>query len=277
MAATLAGVCQVPLTSVLLLFELTQDYRIVLPLLGAVGISSWITSNQNRKRDSGDDSDKVEDCSSELGGYPNNYKEFDSSRVKYEFSQNSDLCELESSLCVYNHATLMSDFAERLIVAQAMRTRYITVQMSTTAREAIKLMLAEKQSYALIIDSKNLLLGLLSLEEIQEYSRVAQAYVRKTKVEKIQVSDVYQTEVDKHRLWTASPNMTLGTAERIMDLHGLNQLPVVSYIVDDLNRGPLIGLLDRECIKIACRALETNELLTLSSVGIKVDSLSLEK
>lgn len=36
MAATLAGVCQVPLTSVLLLFELTQDYRIVLPLLGAV-------------------------------------------------------------------------------------------------------------------------------------------------------------------------------------------------------------------------------------------------
>ncbi|GJN17934.1 hypothetical protein PR202_gb05042 [Eleusine coracana subsp. coracana] len=46
MAATLAGVCKVPLTSVLLLFELTQDYRIVLPLLGAVGLSSWITSPQ---------------------------------------------------------------------------------------------------------------------------------------------------------------------------------------------------------------------------------------
>lgn len=44
MAATLAGVCQVPLTAVLLLFELTQDYRIVLPLLGAVGLLSWISS-----------------------------------------------------------------------------------------------------------------------------------------------------------------------------------------------------------------------------------------
>ena len=50
MAATLAGVCKVPLTSVLLLFELTQDYRIVLPLLGAVGVSSWIASPQRFSR-----------------------------------------------------------------------------------------------------------------------------------------------------------------------------------------------------------------------------------
>lgn len=33
MAATLASVCSVPLTSVLLLFELTKDYTILLPLL----------------------------------------------------------------------------------------------------------------------------------------------------------------------------------------------------------------------------------------------------
>ncbi|CAI5987163.1 unnamed protein product [Closterium sp. NIES-65] len=44
MAATLAGVCQVPLTSVLLLFELTRDYRIILPLMAAVGIAAWIAA-----------------------------------------------------------------------------------------------------------------------------------------------------------------------------------------------------------------------------------------
>jgi H+/Cl- antiporter ClcA len=38
-AAMLAANCQVPLTSVLLLFELTQDYYIILPTLAAVGIS----------------------------------------------------------------------------------------------------------------------------------------------------------------------------------------------------------------------------------------------
>ncbi|XP_058079145.1 chloride channel protein CLC-f-like [Magnolia sinica] len=33
MAATLASVCSVPLTSVLLLFELTKDSRILLPIM----------------------------------------------------------------------------------------------------------------------------------------------------------------------------------------------------------------------------------------------------
>ena len=36
MAATLASVCSVPLTSVLLLFELTKDYRILLPLMASI-------------------------------------------------------------------------------------------------------------------------------------------------------------------------------------------------------------------------------------------------
>lgn len=40
MAATLASNCSVPLTSVLLLFELTRDYRILLPLMVIHGLTS---------------------------------------------------------------------------------------------------------------------------------------------------------------------------------------------------------------------------------------------
>ena len=40
----LASNCQVPLTSVLLLFELTRDYLILVPTLVAVGISFWVSS-----------------------------------------------------------------------------------------------------------------------------------------------------------------------------------------------------------------------------------------
>ena len=43
-AAMLAAICQVPLTAVLLLFELTQDYAIIAPTLGAVGISYWLST-----------------------------------------------------------------------------------------------------------------------------------------------------------------------------------------------------------------------------------------
>ncbi|XP_020681402.1 chloride channel protein CLC-e [Dendrobium catenatum] len=268
MAATLAGVCQVPLTSVLLLFELTQDYRIVLPLLGAVGLSSWISSNQNGKRIHEDELDQVESSRYGLEGSLNNDKEFDYSQVTTELPRSGDLCELESSLCVYDRGTLMSDFAMRLTVAQAMRTRYITVQMSTTITEAIELMFTEKQLCAPVTDNSNLLLGQLSLEDIQEYSRLAQAY-GKTEVDKIQISEIFQTKEKKYRVWTASPNMTLGNAEMIMDLHGLNQLPVVSQMVDGQNRGPLIGLLDRECIKVTCRALAIKELLSPSFVKRK--------
>jgi H+/Cl- antiporter ClcA/CBS domain-containing protein len=42
MAAVLAGSVRAPLTAILLLFELTQDYRIVLPLMAAVGLSVWL-------------------------------------------------------------------------------------------------------------------------------------------------------------------------------------------------------------------------------------------
>lgn len=43
--AILASACNVPLTSILLLFELTRDYLIILPALAAVGISYWVSSN----------------------------------------------------------------------------------------------------------------------------------------------------------------------------------------------------------------------------------------
>ncbi|KAG8059598.1 hypothetical protein GUJ93_ZPchr0002g23857 [Zizania palustris] len=51
MAATLASVCSVPLTSVLLLFELAKDYRIYLPLMRAVGLSIWVPSVLNQPND----------------------------------------------------------------------------------------------------------------------------------------------------------------------------------------------------------------------------------
>ena len=42
MAAVLAGSVRAPLTSILLLFEMTRDYRIVLPLMAAVGLAVWL-------------------------------------------------------------------------------------------------------------------------------------------------------------------------------------------------------------------------------------------
>ncbi len=49
MAAVLAGSARAPLTAILLMFELTRDYRIVLPLMAAVGLSVWLVECVNRR------------------------------------------------------------------------------------------------------------------------------------------------------------------------------------------------------------------------------------
>ncbi|KAI8011430.1 Chloride channel protein CLC-f [Camellia lanceoleosa] len=53
MAATLASVCSVPLTSVLLLFELTKDYRILLPLMRGDQSPAISLSAEKRRQSSG--------------------------------------------------------------------------------------------------------------------------------------------------------------------------------------------------------------------------------
>ncbi len=53
MAAVLAGSVRAPLTAVLLLFEMTRDYRIVLPLMASVGLCAWLVEQlQPRQSDS---------------------------------------------------------------------------------------------------------------------------------------------------------------------------------------------------------------------------------
>jgi CBS domain-containing protein len=51
MAAVLAASTRAPLTAILLLFELTRDYRIVLPLMAAVGLSVWVVERIKPKKE----------------------------------------------------------------------------------------------------------------------------------------------------------------------------------------------------------------------------------
>lgn len=177
MAATLAGVCQVPLTSVLLLFELTRDYRIVLPLLGAVGVSSWITSGYTirknipsatkikEKHKLGKKQSKISSCKPyvlSLAPLP-----------AAEGSSTLNLHKRDYSRCVDDTDKDMTELAKRILVSEAMRTQYVTVLMSTFVAEAVTEMLAAKQSCAVIINDKSELAGLLTLEDIQEFSKLS--------------------------------------------------------------------------------------------------------
>lgn len=188
MAATLAGVCQVPLTAVLLLFELTQDYRIVLPLLGAVGLSSWISSGQT-KRDKDRETEKVKLENSNSASLPETSPSSSiESSTGNSFAEGvsylSNLCQVESSLCVKDDNVETAYYVRRTLVSEAMKTRYVTVSMCTPLTKVIDLMLAEKQSCAVIVDTDDTLIGLLTLRDIQEYGKFAKARSKNSKVQK---------------------------------------------------------------------------------------------
>ncbi|KAK9286732.1 hypothetical protein L1049_015135 [Liquidambar formosana] len=252
MAATLAGVCQVPLTAVLLLFELTQDYRIVLPLLGAVGLSSWITSGQTRRADVGN-TKKLKEGNTHTTQQPK-ISSYNPSGISYQSS-----CEIESLLWI-DDSFEAYELEKRIFVSQAMRTRYVSVLMSTFLTEAVTLMLVEKQSCAVIVDNDNLLIGFLTLGDIQEFSRTEKARSRRTK--ELLVSEMCSSDGEKCRVpWTATPGMDLLSAQIIMNKLGVSQLPVVSENVED-HRGHPVGLIDRECISLACRVVVTRECLS---------------
>ncbi|KNA05032.1 hypothetical protein SOVF_194140 isoform A [Spinacia oleracea] len=257
MAATLAGVCQVPLTSVLLLFELTQDYRIVLPLLAAVGTSSWITSSRIKRTELGDGK-KVNESSLKIqqSDASNSSTSPPSSSYQYPIkaSNTDNICEIESSSCFDGSDAETEEVERRILVSQAMRTSFATVLRSTSLIEAVTLMLEEKQSYALVINEDSNLIGILSLEDILEFSKFAQA--KRRKPEEILVADTCSLVGEKCEvMWTATPDMDLLSAEIIMIRHGLSQLPVVSELGKGC-RGKPVGVIDMQCIKLACRAVE---------------------
>jgi hypothetical protein len=180
MAATLAGVCKVPLTSVLLLFELTQDYRIVLPLLGAVGLSSWIASPQRfstsskAKLDFSEEKTRTVQEGKIVSSQTQQATSADSS------DSTADLCKLESSLCVYDARD--SDMLENLNVAEAMKTKCISVSVKTSVVEAVNLMLAEKQPFVMITESNKSLVGLLTLKDFQDFCRTSKTTRMQTEV-----------------------------------------------------------------------------------------------
>ncbi|XVF01686.1 hypothetical protein REPUB_Repub04eG0109800 [Reevesia pubescens] len=267
MAATLAGVCQVPLTAVLLLFELTQDYRIVLPLLGAVGISSWVTSGQMKRKNV-----KGPKALKDGNSHTNQLPEASDNTTDLSFTDappekepySNNLCEVESSLCIVDSSIKTKNLEKKIFVSEAMRTRYVTVMMSTLLTEVVTLMLAEKQSCAIVVDNDNLLMGLLTLTDIYEFSKSAKDKSLDSKVPL--VSEMCSTDGAKCKVpWTATPTMDILSAEMIMKKHGLSQVPVISQHVKDC-RGRPVGLLDRECINLTCRALATRESLDFDTV-----------
>ncbi|KAJ6967268.1 hypothetical protein NC652_004734 [Populus alba x Populus x berolinensis] len=206
MAATLASVCSVPLTSILLLFELTKDYRIILPLMGAVGLAIWVPS----VADHGKENERP-GAHSLARGYSSLSNDTDDEAI------NEDL------------------LAENLKVSKAMSKNYAKVALSLTLKEAIKYMHDSKQNCLLVVDDEDLLEGILTYGDIRRLSKTSSdASTGDSTIIDVNtclVSTVCTREI-RYRgqvrgLLTCYPDTDLAIAKDLMEAKGIKQLPVV--------------------------------------------------
>ncbi len=136
MAAVLASSARAPLTAILLMFELTRDYRIVLPVMACVGLSIWAIERMNPKSKSPDKLDKLA-----LSVQPDSY------------------------LAIL----------QQLQVRDAMETHYLRLSDRLDILAAgLKLTQSNCHS-ALVIDDRDELLGIITLHDLSRAISTAEA------------------------------------------------------------------------------------------------------
>ncbi|CAO2040901.1 unnamed protein product [Urochloa humidicola] len=231
MAATLASVCSVPLTSVLLLFELTKDYRILLPLMGAVGLAIWVPSVVNQPNDS-----EPSGVRTPRRGYSSiSSEDRNGSSKRADGVDELELSIIQSDINNYgasNEEMLLDD----LKVSQAMSKIYVKVLPSATVTEVFKLLHDNQQNCALVVDPEDSLEGIITLGDIQrmgfelhEESLIDGDYPKTDNSSSISscVTRGFQYRGSERGLLTCFPDTDLTTAKNLMEAKGIKQPPVV--------------------------------------------------
>ncbi|KAL8137553.1 hypothetical protein V2J09_003554 [Rumex salicifolius] len=296
MAATLASNCSVPLTSVLLLFELTKDYRILLPLMGAVGLAIWVPSVANQRSKT----DAHETKNSGKGYSP-------VSRHEAEEIPNRDTGDdnhLELSIIgssALHGATNEDVILEDLKVSYAMSVNYIKASSSMILKEAIEIIRERKQSFILVVDDEDLLEGILTYGDVRRsLSNNSSGASSSTPT----LQDVYACPISsictrgisyrgqERGVLTCYPDTDLATAKDLMEAKGIKQLPVVkrggnstkewrrkivavltydsilNHVREEMNRqGPVTHQREEQNLEITLRKLQKLRAKELDVVG----------
>ena len=155
MAAVLAGSVKAPLTAIALLFELTQNYLIILPLMCAVGVCVWMVGLIQEQQD-------TEGLNLQQMGM--NLKRQDDSEV-----------------------------LEQTSVADMMSSNYLALPESLSVIEAGREIVAHKCHTALVTDSTQLV-GVVTVADIKTSLRLVNEHSEKDKIGR-SLQDICTTEI----------------------------------------------------------------------------------
>ncbi|MGM3306435.1 chloride channel protein [Anabaena sp. WFMT] len=189
MAAVLAGSVRAPLTAILMLFELTRDYRIVLPLMAAVGLSVWLVE-----------------------------------RIKPTFNSNSNLQQIGLAELKDEQVEIV----QQISVADAMNSSPKKLPVTLGILEASMEMIRDRTRSALVIDAAEKLVGILSLDDINRALSFWENYQNSPPEIQANFSSQTLIDICTTDILYAWQDEPLSEALDRMALRGLHQLPVVA-------------------------------------------------
>jgi H+/Cl- antiporter ClcA len=189
MAAVLAGSVRAPLTAILMLFELTRDYRIVLPLMAAVGLSLWLVE-----------------------------------RIKPTTNSNTNLQRIGLAELKDEQAEIV----QQILVEDAMQAYPKKLPATLGVLEAAVEMTRDRTRSALVVDDTEQLVGILSLEDINRALYLWQNYPNSAAENQGNLSSQTLIDICTREILYAWQDEPLSEALDRMAVRGLHQLPVVA-------------------------------------------------
>uniref|UniRef100_A0A832H6F8 Chloride channel protein n=1 Tax=Oscillatoriales cyanobacterium SpSt-402 TaxID=2282168 RepID=A0A832H6F8_9CYAN len=201
MAAVLAASVRAPLTAILLLFELTRDYRIILPLMAAVGLSVWLIER--------------------LKPIAQNIPTVQPTELKSEPNQDSEMLH-------------------HLTVVEAMRPEFVSIPASLSILDGGSILTRQQVRSALVLDETEKLIGIVTLQDINraiaalESNSVAPIKSADDGSGSLTIADICTKDV-----LVVYPDELLAEATARIAARGLRQLPVVDRDQPNLVLGML--------------------------------------
>ncbi len=222
MAAVLASSARAPLTAILLMFELTRDYRIVLPVMACVGLSIWAIERMNPKSKTPDKLDQL------------------------ALSVQPDL----------DRAVL-----QNLHVRDAMDTNYLELAASLSIITAGLKLTHNNCHSALVIDDRAELLGIITLHDLSRAISQAEASLQPgemlaNSVGSICTKYIFYADIDEPII-DAIDRMNARGLHQLPVIDSSHPVGGASPV-----KNRVVGILQQDRIALACSVAATRQVLS---------------
>jgi H+/Cl- antiporter ClcA/predicted transcriptional regulator len=191
MAAVLAASVRAPLTAILLLFELTRDYRIILPLMSAVGLSIWLIERFK----------------------PITRRTPAVQPMELQQEPNQDL-----------------DVQQQLLVKEAMELSVLKLRSSLSVVEVGLALTRQQVHSAIVVDESDHLIGIVTLQDVNRAIAKWERQTADHLPIPLALGKQTLAEICSKDLLYAYIDESIAEAQTRMATRGLRQLPVVDRV-----------------------------------------------